>query len=51
MDFREIVWDGVYGISLAVKGDMWRDLGNTVLNLLLPENIRDFLTSLRSVSF
>jgi hypothetical protein len=36
MDLREIVWEGVEWMRLAQDSDQWRDIGNTVLNLLVP---------------
>jgi hypothetical protein len=36
MDLREIGWDGMDWIDLARNGDRWRDVVNTVMNLLVP---------------
>jgi hypothetical protein len=35
MDLREIGWDGMDWIELAQDKDQWRDLVNTVVNLLI----------------
>jgi hypothetical protein len=36
MNLREIRWDGMDWIDLAQDRDQWRDLVNTVMNLLVP---------------
>jgi hypothetical protein len=36
MDLREIGWDGIDRIDLALDRDQWRALMNTVMNLRVP---------------
>jgi hypothetical protein len=36
MDLREIGWNGMYWIELALGRDQWRALVNTVMNLGVP---------------
>jgi hypothetical protein len=36
INLREIGWDGIDFIDLAQDRDQWRDLMNTVMNLLVP---------------
>jgi hypothetical protein len=36
MALREIGWDGVNWIDMALHRDQWRDLVNTVLDLRVP---------------
>jgi hypothetical protein len=36
MDLTEIGWDGMDWIDLTQVRDQWRDLENTVMNLLFP---------------
>jgi hypothetical protein len=36
MDLREIEWDGMDWIDLALDRDQWRALVNTVMNLRFP---------------
>jgi hypothetical protein len=43
MDLREIGWDGVDWIDMTQDRDQWRALVNTVLNLRVPLNGRQFL--------
>jgi hypothetical protein len=38
-------------IDLAQNRDRWKDLVNVVMNLRVPENARNFLTSCELVSF
>jgi hypothetical protein len=38
MDLREIGWDGVDCIDLALDRDKWRALVNAVMNLRVPYN-------------
>jgi hypothetical protein len=50
MDLREVAW-GIHWIDLALDRDRWRALVNTVLNLSVPLNVGNFLTSLGPASF
>jgi hypothetical protein len=43
MDLREIGLEGLDLIHLAEDRDQWRALVNTVMNLWVPLNARDFL--------
>jgi hypothetical protein len=36
MDLREIGWGGIDWIDLPQGRDQWRDLVNTVMNVLVP---------------
>jgi hypothetical protein len=36
MDLREIVWDGMDWIDVALDRDQWRALVNTVISLWVP---------------
>jgi hypothetical protein len=45
MDFREIGFGDVDWIHWAQDRNRWRALVNTVMNLLVPENSGNFLTS------
>jgi hypothetical protein len=36
MGLREIGWDGMYWIDLALDRDQWRTLVNIVINLWVP---------------
>jgi hypothetical protein len=36
MDLREVGWGGADWIHLAQKGDRWRAVVNTVMNLRVP---------------
>jgi hypothetical protein len=45
MDLREIVFGDVYWIHWAQDRDRWRALVNTVMNLRVPKNAGNFLTS------
>jgi hypothetical protein len=35
-DLREIGWDGVHWIDLALDREQWRALVNTVMNIRIP---------------
>jgi hypothetical protein len=45
MYLREIGLDDMGWIGLAQDRDQWRALVNTVMNLLVPQNVGKFLSS------
>jgi hypothetical protein len=45
IDLREIGQDGMDWIDLAQDRDQWRALLNTVINLRVPQNAGNFLSS------
>jgi hypothetical protein len=45
MDLREIGWDGVDWIDMAQDRDQWRALVSTIMNLRVPSNAGEFLSS------
>jgi hypothetical protein len=45
MDIREIGLGVMDWINLAQNRDQWRSLLNTVMNLLIPENVGNFLSN------
>jgi len=45
MDIWQIVCEGVDWIHLAQDRDQWRTLVKTVMDLLVPQKERNFLTS------
>jgi hypothetical protein len=45
MDLREIRWEVVDWIHLVQHGDQWRAVGNTVMNLRVPQKLGSILTS------
>jgi hypothetical protein len=45
IDLREIGWDGMDWIDLAQDRHQWRALVNTVMNLRVPYNAGNFLSS------
>lgn len=51
MDLKEISWEGVHSTDLSQSRQKWRDLMNTILNLLIPENAKNILNNWRSTNF
>jgi hypothetical protein len=45
IDLREIGWDGMDSIDLALDRDQWKALVNTVMYLRVPENLGKFFSS------
>jgi hypothetical protein len=45
MDVQEVGWDGVAWIDMAHDRDRWRALVNAVMNLQVPYNAGNLLTS------
>jgi hypothetical protein len=48
---RDIWWEGLDGMHLAQDNDQWLALVNTVMNLRVPYKVRNFSTSLGTISF
>jgi hypothetical protein len=48
---RERAWGGTDWIDLAQNRDQWRALVNTVMNLRVPENVGEFLSSCTTSGF
>ena len=45
MDDQELGWEDMNWIDLAQGRDRWQALVNTVMNLRVPYNVRNFLTN------
>jgi len=45
MDLREVGWEGADWIHLTQDRGQWRAVVNTVMNLRVPKNAGNFLTS------
>jgi hypothetical protein len=45
MDFHEVEWGDIDRSDLIEDEDMWRFLVNTVINLRVRQNARNFLTN------
>jgi hypothetical protein len=51
MDLEDVVCECIDRIELAQGRDRWRALVNAVMNLWVPQNVGNFLTSCKPVSF
>jgi hypothetical protein len=51
VDLKEVGWVGMDWIDMAQDRNRWRVLVNTVMNLRVPQNAENFLTSWGTVSF
>jgi hypothetical protein len=51
MDIQEVGYGGIDWIDLTLDRDRWRAIVNAVMNLRDPQNVVNFLTSCKPVSF
>jgi hypothetical protein len=51
MNLRVVGWGGMDRIDVAHDRDQWRALANTVINLRVPQNVENFLSSCTTGGF